>query len=80
MLLEFVFFVLVGAFRAALSRPLGPWRAKLVGNVLWRAVWPTVPSSWGSKKGGSIEPPIVGRFCPAVGRVVRHHRKAQFPP
>ena len=49
-----------------LSCPLGLWCAKLVGNVLWRVVWPAVRSSWGSKKGGSIEPPIVGRFALAL--------------
>ena len=28
-----------------LSRPLGLWCAKLVSDVLWRAVWPDVRSS-----------------------------------
>ena len=45
-----------------LSRPPGLWCAKLVGNALWRAVLS------GQQKGGSFEPPIVSRFCPAVGR------------
>ena len=31
-----------------------------VFKVLWRALWPTVWFSLGSKKGGSIEPPFVG--------------------
>ena len=66
MLLEFVSFVLAGALRAALLVS-GSLVCKLVSNVLWWAVWPDVPSSEGSKKGGTIEPPIVGRFCPAVG-------------
>ena len=38
-----------------------------VCKLLWQAVWPTVRSSWGSKKGGSNEPPFVGRFCRVVG-------------
>ena len=56
-----------------LSRPLGLWCAKLVSNVLWRAVWPAVRSSWGSKKGGSVEPPFVGRF--ALSSVISIRRK-----
>ena len=32
-------------------------------DVLWRAV------RLGSKKGGSNEPPFVGRFCPVVGHL-----------
>ena len=57
-----VFFVL-----AVLSGCRCLW-ALGVCKVLWRAVWPTVWFSLGIKKGGSIEPPIVGRFCPAVGQ------------
>ena len=30
-----------------------------------------------NKKGGSIEPPSVSRFCPPVGR---HRRRAEFLP
>ena len=39
----FVSLVLAGTLRAALlslSRPMGPWCAKLSSNVLWRAVRP----------------------------------------
>ena len=61
MLLEFVSCVLAGVLRAALLRS-GPLVCKLVGNVLWRAVWLGKLSCYGSKKGGSNEPPIVGCF------------------
>ena len=44
-----------------------PSSALGVCKVLWRAVWPTVWFSLGIKKGGSIEPPIVGGFLVLVG-------------
>ena len=68
MVVGFVSCVLSGVLRAALLR-YGPLVCKLVSNVLWRAVWPAVLSCYGSKKGGSIEPPIVGRSCPGVGHL-----------
>ena len=61
MVVGFVSLVLAGVLRAALLRS-GPLVCKLVGNVLWRSVRP-VWSSSASKKGGSIEPPIVGGFA-----------------
>ena len=51
----------------------GLWCAKLVSNVLWRAVWLGELSCYGSKKGGSFEPPIVGRF--ALASVISTRRK-----
>ena len=62
MVVGFVSCVLSGVLRAALLRS-GPLVCKLVSNVLWRAVWLGELSGYGSKKGGSIEPPIVGRFA-----------------
>ena len=62
MVVGFVSLVLAGVLRAALSRS-GPLVCKLVSDVLWRAVWLGVLSCYGSKKGGSFEPPIVGRFA-----------------
>ena len=69
MLLGFFCFVLVGAFRAALSSCRAFWalvckagrQRALAGCLAYCAVL------LGEQKGGSIEPPIVGRFCPAVG-------------
>ena len=51
-----------------LSRPLGVWCAKLAGNMLWRAVWPAVPSFLGQQKGWLNRATLRGCFCPAVGR------------
>ena len=67
MLLEFFFFVLAVAFRAALSpsRPLESARCSGgLSGVLY---------GQGSKKGGSNEPPIVGRF--ALSSVISTRRK-----
>ena len=47
--------------------------------MLWRAVWPTVWFSLDIKKGGSIEPPIVGGFLVLVG-VGRQRGRAEFLP
>ena len=56
-----------------LSCPRGFWCAKLVSNVLWRAVLS------GQQKGGSFEPPIVSRFLPCRrSGVVRHRRRVGF--
>ena len=74
MVVGFVSLVLAGAFRTALLSSV-PLVCKLVGNVLWRAVWLGELSCYGRKKGGSNEPPILGRFAlPSVG-VVRHRRR-----
>ena len=80
MVVGFVSLVLAGAFRTALLSSV-PLVCKLVGNVLWRAVWLGELSCYGRKMGGSNEPPILGRFAlPSVG-VVRHRRRgAAFPP
>ena len=51
-----------------LSRLLGLWCAKLAGNMLWRAVWPAVPSFLGQQKGRLNRATLRGCFCPAVGR------------
>ena len=68
MVVGFVSCVLSGVLRAVLSSS-GPGCAKLVSNELWRAVWLGGLSGYGSKKGGSFEPPIVGRFWPGVGHL-----------
>ena len=47
--------------------------------MLCRAVWPTVRFTLGSKKDGSIEPPIVGGFLVLVG-IGRQRGRAEFPP
>ena len=47
--------------------------------MLWRAIWPTVWFSLGIKKGGSIEPPIVGGFLVLVG-VGWQRGRAEFLP
>ena len=44
--------------------------------MLWRAVWPTVWFSLGIKKGGSIEPPIVGGFLGCVD--ISPHRRSHL--
>ena len=62
MVVGFVSLVLAGALRAALLSS-GPLGCKLVSNGLWRAVWLGELSCYGSKKGGSFEPPIVGRVA-----------------
>ena len=58
----FVSCVWAGALRAALLRS-GPLVCNLVSNVLWWAVWLGELSCYGSKKGGSFEPPMVGGFA-----------------
>ena len=45
--------------------------------MLWRAVWPTVWFYLDIKKGGSIEPPIVGGFLVLAG-VGRQSGRADF--
>ena len=70
MVVGFVSFVLAGAFRAALLSCRALWalgmqagrQRALVACLAGGAVL------LGQQKGGSIEPPIVGRFCLAVGR------------
>ena len=57
--------LLAGTLRAALSSCRALWA---LGVQSWSSTCSGGLSSWGSKKGGSIKPPLVGRFCPAVVR------------
>ena len=68
-MLEFVFFVLAGAFRAALSSCRALWAlgVKAGQATCSGGLFGLLCALLGQQKGGSIEPPMVGRFCPAVG-------------
>ena len=75
--------LLVGGYAESgaveLSRPLGLWCAKLVSNVLWRAVWLGELILLGQqKRAAPVEPPIVGRF--ALSSVISTRRKMRDKP
>ena len=78
MLLEFFFFVLAGAFRAALLMCRAFWalgvkagrQRALAGCLAW------CTDLLGQQKGGSIEPPIVGRYRHAVGQWVNRRSRS----
>ena len=62
----FVSLVLAGALRAVLSSCRALWA---LGVQSWSSTCSDGLSSWGSKKGGSIEPPLVGGLGSTGGAV-----------